>query len=286
MRDIFNVQEQEQTSPATTPPPAPTPTTTTPSSSSSTTTTHWAPHQAAAAVAEHHQREHMFEKVVTPSDVGKLNRLVIPKQHAERYFPLDPAANDKGGLLLNFEEGPTGRPWRFRYSYWNSSQSYVMTKGWSRFVKDKRLDAGDTVSFSRSPSDPNRLFIDWRRRPIPLPPTLVPTCWGWSIPHPPPPLYFRSVTAGPVPAPQVMMRAHDANDHHHGILDSVPVRDAQHAEPKRQMRLFGVNIEEERPQPPPQPIQWRLSGSARAPPTPRRSGCSELQLMPMGEGRR
>ncbi|KAG7570751.1 B3 DNA binding domain [Arabidopsis thaliana x Arabidopsis arenosa] len=112
------------------------------------------------------EREHMFDKVVTPSDVGKLNRLVIPKQHAERFFPLDSSSNEKG-LLLNFED-LTGKSWRFRYSYWNSSQSYVMTKGWSRFVKDKKLDAGDIVSFQRCVGDSgrdSRLFIDWRRRP-------------------------------------------------------------------------------------------------------------------------
>lgn len=117
------------------------------------------------------EREHMFDKVVTPSDVGKLNRLVIPKQHAERYFPLDSSTNDKG-LLLNFEDR-NGKPWRFRYSYWNSSQSYVMTKGWSRFVKDKKLDAGDIVSFQRGVggSAKDRLFIDWRHRPdAPNPP--------------------------------------------------------------------------------------------------------------------
>nr|XP_043606602.1 B3 domain-containing protein Os03g0120900-like isoform X2 [Erigeron canadensis] len=117
------------------------------------------------------EREHMFDKVVTPSDVGKLNRLVIPKQHAERYFPLDSSTNDKG-LLLNFEDR-NGKPWRFRYSYWNSSQSYVMTKGWSRFVKDKKLDAGDIVSFQRGVggSAKDRLFIDWRHRPdAPAPP--------------------------------------------------------------------------------------------------------------------
>jgi hypothetical protein len=108
------------------------------------------------------EKEHMFDKVVTPSDVGKLNRLVIPKQYAEKYFPLDSAANEKG-LLLNFEDS-AGKPWRFRYSYWNSSQSYVMTKGWSRFVKEKRLDAGDTVSFSRGATARHRLFIDWKRR--------------------------------------------------------------------------------------------------------------------------
>ncbi|CAH9106524.1 unnamed protein product [Cuscuta europaea] len=110
------------------------------------------------------EKEHMFDKVVTPSDVGKLNRLVIPKQHAEKYFPLDSSSNDKG-LLLNFEDR-NGKPWRFRYSYWNSSQSYVMTKGWSRFVKEKKLDAGDVVSFQRGASESvkNRLFINWRRR--------------------------------------------------------------------------------------------------------------------------
>lgn len=111
------------------------------------------------------EKEHMFDKVVTPSDVGKLNRLVIPKQHAEKYFPLDSSSNEKG-LLLNFEDR-NGKSWRFRYSYWNSSQSYVMTKGWSRFVKEKKLDAGDIVSFQRGIGElgRDRLYIDWRRRP-------------------------------------------------------------------------------------------------------------------------
>ncbi|OMP02767.1 hypothetical protein COLO4_10844 [Corchorus olitorius] len=120
---------------------------------------------ATAAAAINVEKEHMFDKVVTPSDVGKLNRLVIPKQHAEKYFPLDSSTNEKG-LLLNFEDR-NGKPWRFRYSYWNSSQSYVMTKGWSRFVKDKKLDAGDIVSFQRGVGEigKDRLFIDWRRRP-------------------------------------------------------------------------------------------------------------------------
>ncbi|KAI3727820.1 hypothetical protein L6452_16440 [Arctium lappa] len=131
------------------------------------------------------EREHMFDKVVTPSDVGKLNRLVIPKQHAERYFPLDSSTNDKG-LLLNFEDR-NGKPWRFRYSYWNSSQSYVMTKGWSRFVKDKKLDAGDIVSFQRGVggSAKDRLFIDWRHRPdAPTPPyQLSSNLSSFPLPH-------------------------------------------------------------------------------------------------------
>ncbi|KAK3447017.1 B3 domain-containing protein At2g36080 [Eucalyptus grandis] len=105
------------------------------------------------------EKEPMFEKPLTPSDVGKLNRLVIPKQHAEKHFPLVGEATQQ----LSFED-ESGKWWRFRYSYWSSSQSYVLTKGWSRFVKDKRLDAGDVVLFHRDRADAERLFIGWRRR--------------------------------------------------------------------------------------------------------------------------
>ncbi|KAL6659336.1 hypothetical protein ACP70R_003376 [Stipagrostis hirtigluma subsp. patula] len=112
--------------------------------------------EAVAGGAEE-EREHMFDKVLTPSDVGKLNRLVVPKQHAERFFPAAGA-----GTQLRFEDR-AGAPWRFRYCYWGSSQSYVMTKGWSRFVRAARLAAGDTVSFSRGAG--GRYFIDHRRCP-------------------------------------------------------------------------------------------------------------------------
>lgn len=114
-----------------------------------------------------HEKEPMFEKPLTPSDVGKLNRLVIPKQHAERHFPLGGSAGDSvadnKGLLLSFED-ESGKCWRFRYSYWNSSQSYVLTKGWSRYVKEKQLDAGDIILFQRHRLHAERLFIGWRRR--------------------------------------------------------------------------------------------------------------------------
>ncbi|KAG0512360.1 hypothetical protein BDA96_10G006600 [Sorghum bicolor] len=111
------------------------------------------------------RREHMFEKVVTQSDVGKLNRLVVPKQFAERHLPLRGAAARSRGTVLCFHDARSGgtspAAWRFRYSYWSSSQSYVMTKGWNRYVRDKRLVAGDTVTFCR---DGARLFIDCRHR--------------------------------------------------------------------------------------------------------------------------
>lgn len=66
-------------------------------------------------------------------------------------------------MLLGFED-ESGKCWKFRYSYWNSSQSYVLTKGWSRYVKEKKLDAGDVVLFQRHRFENDRFFIGWRRR--------------------------------------------------------------------------------------------------------------------------
>ncbi|XP_010461945.1 PREDICTED: AP2/ERF and B3 domain-containing transcription factor At1g51120-like [Camelina sativa] len=95
----------------------------------------------------------LFQKELTPSDVGKLNRLVIPKKHAVKYLPyISDDHNEK-------EEGETGgaveidfydramRQWKFRYCYWKSSQSFVFTRGWNAFVKEKNLKEKDSIVF-------------------------------------------------------------------------------------------------------------------------------------------
>ncbi|XVE89721.1 hypothetical protein DITRI_Ditri20bG0018400 [Diplodiscus trichospermus] len=101
----------------------------------------------------------LFQKELTPSDVGKLNRLVIPKKYAVKYFP--PVFEPE---KANFEDGDGGnkfandaetlvfydkfmRIWKFRYCYWSSSQSFVFTRGWNRFLKEKELKANDVISF-------------------------------------------------------------------------------------------------------------------------------------------
>ncbi|KAF5180711.1 AP2/ERF and B3 domain-containing transcription factor [Thalictrum thalictroides] len=92
----------------------------------------------------------LFHKELTASDVGKLNRLVIPKKHAVKYFPqLSEESKDEGGIadlqLVFFDRQM--RSWKFRYCYWKTSQSYVFTKGWNGFVKEKDLKAKDVVKF-------------------------------------------------------------------------------------------------------------------------------------------
>jgi RAV-like factor len=113
----------------------------------------------------------LFEKAVTPSDVGRLHRLVVPKKHAERHLPPLRAperegSGGKAGVVVLAAEDGEGKVWRFRYSYWQSSRSYVLTKGWIRFVREKGLRAGDTIAFSRWTFGPEeRLIIDCRKKP-------------------------------------------------------------------------------------------------------------------------
>ncbi|KAM6598159.1 hypothetical protein CsatA_008683 [Cannabis sativa] len=126
----------------------------------------------------------LFQKELTPSDVGKLNRLVIPKKYAVKYFPyiseLDNNNNNtNNNPNLNMTNNDTNschnttnnnnivetitesgiedielvfydkqmRSWRFRYCYWRSSQSFVFTRGWNRFVKENNLKANDVITF-------------------------------------------------------------------------------------------------------------------------------------------
>jgi len=223
-------------------------------------------------------REHLFDKAVTPSDVGKLNRLVIPKQHAEKYFPLDVASGGgkAKGVLLNFEDS-ADKTWRFRYSYWNSSQSYVLTKGWSRFVKEKRLQAGDIVTFERS-SHSRHLFITFCRRPCNiLPPAAMPPqrCpqsvnpfavvgyphWAQFFYVPPPVMNAVARCSTPGRGSPNSLDSHDAAALYKKALESTPSDDRNPSSlvfmnlvstsPSRDdnsfsspsVRLFGVNLE-------------------------------------------
>ncbi|KAF5469536.1 hypothetical protein F2P56_013600 [Juglans regia] len=96
----------------------------------------------------------LFQKELTPSDVSKLNRLVIPRKYAIKYFPRTSETaednNAEGGtmedVLLTFYDRLM-RPWKFRYCYWKSSQSFVFTRGWNRFVKENHLKSKDTITF-------------------------------------------------------------------------------------------------------------------------------------------
>jgi B3 DNA binding domain len=175
--------------------------------------------------AQHVEREReiepMFDKALTPSDVGKLNRLVIPKQQAERHFPLTGHGSAERDTELLFTDIRTGRQWQFRYCYWGSSQSYVMTKGWSRYVRENNLAPGDTVLFLRDVSR-GKFFIDYHHNQPPQ-----------MLMQPPRPLELRAVPdRGPI-----------LHGRPYVFLDfSAP----QPARETRRVRLFGVNIDSDK----------------------------------------
>ncbi|XP_026429087.1 AP2/ERF and B3 domain-containing transcription factor At1g50680-like [Papaver somniferum] len=104
----------------------------------------------------------LFQKELTPSDVSKLNRLVINRRFAEKYFPEVSKEEKHPGVIediqLSFFDREMKR-WTFRYCYWRSSQSYVFTRGWNRFVKDKKLEAKDMVTFYKCQKEQNAYYM-------------------------------------------------------------------------------------------------------------------------------
>ncbi|EPS62763.1 hypothetical protein M569_12025 [Genlisea aurea] len=107
----------------------------------------------------------LFQKELTPSDVGKLNRLVIPKRYAVKHFPTVPESDEQkqservgGEVQLEFYDREMCL-WKFRYCYWKSSQSFVFTRGWNRFVKEKGLRENDTIAFYLYESKDGQSFI-------------------------------------------------------------------------------------------------------------------------------
>nr|GEX34549.1 AP2/ERF and B3 domain-containing transcription factor At1g50680-like [Tanacetum cinerariifolium] len=90
---------------------------------------------------EHKVTRLLFENKLTPSDVGKLNRLVIAKKFVVAYFPPVPDNDHSEGfvndeVILPFYD-VDNKLWKFRYCYWKSSKSFVFTRGWNQFVKEK-----------------------------------------------------------------------------------------------------------------------------------------------------
>ncbi|XP_048323231.2 AP2/ERF and B3 domain-containing transcription factor At1g50680 isoform X1 [Ziziphus jujuba] len=96
----------------------------------------------------------LFQKELTPSDVSKQNRLVIPKKYAMTYFPCitgtaeeeNQVDNMLGDVQLVFFDKMM-RSWKFRYCYGKISRSFVFTRGWCRYVREKQLKANDTITF-------------------------------------------------------------------------------------------------------------------------------------------
>ncbi|KAJ7554044.1 hypothetical protein O6H91_06G123500 [Diphasiastrum complanatum] len=101
---------------------------------------------------------HMFIKPLTASDTSTHGGFSVPRRAAEECLP-----------PLDFQQSPPtqdliakdlhGVEWKFRHIYRGHPKRHLLTTGWSIFVSQKKLVAGDAVIFLRGENGELRLGV-------------------------------------------------------------------------------------------------------------------------------
>lgn len=107
---------------------------------------------------------HMFCKTLTASDTSTHGGFSVPRRAAEDCFPpLDYKQQRPSQELV--AKDLHGVEWRFRHIYRGQPRRHLLTTGWSIFVSQKNLVAGDAVLFLRGENGELRLGIRRAVRP-------------------------------------------------------------------------------------------------------------------------
>ncbi|GLT46316.1 hypothetical protein SLA2020_200780 [Shorea laevis] len=107
---------------------------------------------------------HMFCKTLTASDTSTHGGFSVPRRAAEDCFPpLDYKQQRPSQELV--AKDLHGVEWRFRHIYRGQPRRHLLTTGWSIFVSQKNLVAGDAVLFLRGEDGELRLGIRRAIRP-------------------------------------------------------------------------------------------------------------------------
>ncbi|KAH7287444.1 hypothetical protein KP509_32G056500 [Ceratopteris richardii] len=123
------------------------------------------------------QREKLvsFAKTLTQSDANNGGGFSIPRYCADTIFPpLDYTQNPPVQMIL--AKDIHGRLWKFRHIYRGTPRRHLLTTGWSNFVNQKKLVAGDVIVFVRN-SD-GQLCVGIRRATRGLRHASVPSQFG------------------------------------------------------------------------------------------------------------
>jgi hypothetical protein len=89
-----------------------------------------------------------FAKTLTQSDANNGGGFSVPRFCAETIFPeLDYRAQPP--LQNVYARDVHGAEWKFRHIYRGTPRRHLLTTGWSQFVNQKRLLAGDSIVFLR-----------------------------------------------------------------------------------------------------------------------------------------
>ncbi|XP_022746581.1 auxin response factor 17-like [Durio zibethinus] len=101
-----------------------------------------------------------FAKILTPSDANNGGGFSVPRFCADSIFPpLDYNAEPPVQTLSITDV--RGGVWEFRHIYRGTPRRHLLTTGWSKFVNQKKLIAGDSVVFMRDCN--GKMFIGVRR---------------------------------------------------------------------------------------------------------------------------
>ncbi|KAG6415390.1 hypothetical protein SASPL_122801 [Salvia splendens] len=90
-----------------------------------------------------------FAKTLTQSDANNGGGFSVPRYCAETIFPrLDYSADPPVQNVI--AKDVHGDTWKFRHIYRGTPRRHLLTTGWSTFVNQKKLVAGDSIVFLRA----------------------------------------------------------------------------------------------------------------------------------------
>ncbi|KAE9593193.1 hypothetical protein Lal_00029319 [Lupinus albus] len=100
-------------------------------------------------VIENSEKPASFAKTLTQSDANNGGGFSVPRYCAETIFPrLDYSAEPPVQTVV--AKDVHGELWKFRHIYRGTPRRHLLTTGWSTFVNQKKLVAGDSVVFLRA----------------------------------------------------------------------------------------------------------------------------------------
>ncbi|KMZ69949.1 Auxin response factor 18 [Zostera marina] len=106
-----------------------------------------------------------FAKTLTQSDANNGGGFSVPRYCAETIFPrLDYSVDPPVQTVL--ARDVHGEQWKFRHIYRGTPRRHLLTTGWSTFVNQKKLMAGDSIVFLRAENDELRVGIRRAKREI------------------------------------------------------------------------------------------------------------------------
>ncbi|KAK4780179.1 hypothetical protein SAY87_016285 [Trapa incisa] len=101
-----------------------------------------------------------FAKTLTQSDANNGGGFSVPRYCAETIFPrLDYSADPPVQTVI--AKDVHGEMWKFRHIYRGTPRRHLLTTGWSSFVNQKKLVAGDSIVFLRAEN--GKLCVGIRR---------------------------------------------------------------------------------------------------------------------------